>query len=113
MRTPLVITRVGASEELRRALRTEPRARAQLRLRALLAVAQGAHVPRVAQLFHVAQRALRNWVNGYNRKGLSGLRDRRGGRRCRLTARGSRTLARPPAGRADRGRWGVQPAGRG
>lgn len=85
MRTPLAITRVGALEELRRALRAARRARAQLRLRALLAVAQGEHVPRVAQLFHVAQRALRNWVNAYNRKGLAGLDDRRGGRRCRLT----------------------------
>jgi len=86
MRTPLAITRAGAVEELRIALRAEGRARAQLRLRALLAVAQGEHVPRVAQLFHVAQRALRNWVNTYNRKGVAGLRDRRGGRRCRLSA---------------------------
>jgi len=84
MRTPLAITRAGAVEELRAAVRTEAKAHGQLRLRALLAVAAGEHVPRVAQLFHVAERALRNWVNTYNRQGLARLRDRRGGRRCRL-----------------------------
>jgi transposase len=85
MRTPLRITRPGAIGELQAALRVEPRARGQLRLRALLAVARGEHVPRVAQLWGVAERAVRNWVHGYNRHGVSGLRDRRGGRRCRLS----------------------------
>jgi len=46
---------------------------------------RGAHVPRVARLLGVAERAVRNWVNGYNRRGLGGVRDRRGGRRCRLS----------------------------
>jgi len=81
----LQITREGATEELRAALRMERKPRGQLRLRALRAVAQGAHVPQVARLLDVAQRAVRNWVNRYNRHGLSGLRDRRGGRRCRLS----------------------------
>ena len=85
MRTPLAITRAGAVKELRAAVRAERQVRGQLRLRALLAVAAGEHVPRVAKLFHVAERALRNWVNTYNRQGLARLRDRRGGRRCRLS----------------------------
>jgi hypothetical protein len=57
MRPPLRITRDHALAELRGALRQTARASAQLRLRALLAVAQGEHVPGVAQLLHVAQRA--------------------------------------------------------
>jgi transposase len=85
MRTPLRITRHDAVAELRGALRQTTRVSAQLRLRALLAVAQGEHVPRVAQLLHVAQRAVRHWVHRYNRSGLEGLRDRRGGRRGRLS----------------------------
>lgn len=102
MRTPLAITRTRASKELRVAVRAETKARAQLRLRALLAVATGAHVPRVAGLWHVAERALRNWVNPYNRKGLAGLRDRRRGRRGRLGAAElaklrARLLAEPTA----------------
>ena len=36
---------------------------------------RGSHVPRVARLLGVAERAVRNWVNGYNRHGLSGVRD--------------------------------------
>lgn len=85
MRTPLRVSRKGARRELRAALRQETQARGQLRLRALLAILQGEHVPRVARLLGVAERAVRNWVNGYNRHGLGALRDRRGGRRCRLS----------------------------
>ncbi len=85
MRTPLEVTRQRAARELKAALRQETKPRGQLRLRALLAVVQGAHVPRVARLLGVAERAVRNWVNGYNHHGLSGVRDRRGGRRCRLS----------------------------
>ena len=85
MRTPLQVSRKGAARELQAALRRETKTRGQLRLRALLAVVQGEHVPRVARLLGVAERAVRNWVNGYNRHGLSGVRDRRGGRRCRLS----------------------------
>lgn len=85
MRTPLQITREYAVRELTGAIRQTLRAAAQLRLRALLAVAQGEHVPHVAQLLHVAERAVRHWVHRYNGSGLEGLRDRRGGRRCRLS----------------------------
>jgi transposase len=85
MRTPLQIGRQGAEQELKAALRSEARARGQLRLRALLAVARGEHVPQVARLLGVAERAVRNWVNRYNCHGLGGLRDRRGGRRGRLS----------------------------
>ena len=86
MRTPLRITREGAVGQLKEALRTERKPRGQLRLRALRAVARGAHVPRVAGVLGVAERAVRNWVHGFNRSGLEGLRDRRGGRRCRLSS---------------------------
>jgi transposase len=85
MRTPLQIVRDHAVRELMGAIRQTVRASAQLRLRALLAVAQGEHVPRLAQLLHVAERAVRHWVHRYNPSGLEGLRDRRGGRRCRLS----------------------------
>lgn len=85
MQTPLEVTRQRAAGELKAALRQETKPRGQLRLRALLAVVRGEHVPRVARLLGVAERAVRNWVNGYNRRGLSGVRDRRGGRRCRLS----------------------------
>lgn len=85
MRTPLEVTRKHAERELQAAVRQETKTRGQIRLRALLAVVQGEHVPRVARLLGVAERAVRNWVNGYNRHGLSGVRDRRGGRRCRLS----------------------------
>ena len=85
MRTPLRVTRKGAARERKAALRQETRARGQLRLRALLALVHGEHVPQVARLLGVAERAVRNWVNGYNHHGLGGLRDRRAGRRCRLS----------------------------
>jgi transposase len=55
-------------------------------MRAVLAVARGHHVPAVAQAMSVAERAVRNWVQRYNREGLSGLKDRRKGRQCRLSA---------------------------
>ncbi|MFN0136228.1 MAG: helix-turn-helix domain-containing protein, partial [Phycisphaerae bacterium] len=40
----------------------------------------------VAKTLGVAERAVRNWVHRYNHAGLDGLRDRRGGRKCRLSA---------------------------
>ncbi len=86
MRTPLRITRDNAIAELTGAMRKTVQAAAQLRLRALRAIARGTHVPQVAKVLHVAERAIRNWVHRYNRNGVEGLRDRRGGRRCRLSA---------------------------
>lgn len=86
MRPALKIEREGAAEELRKALRVERRPRAQVRLRALLAVLRGRHVPQVAGVLGVAERTVRNWVNAYNRRGLEGLHDGRRGRACRLTA---------------------------
>ena len=86
MRTPIGITRDGAVAELTAAIRTARKAPQERRLRALLAVAKGEHVPRVARTLSVAERAVRNWVHRYNRGGLVGLRDGRGGRKCRLSA---------------------------
>jgi transposase len=86
MRTPIGITRDSALAELSAALRVARKATQERRLRALLAVAKGEHVPRVAKMFSVAERAVRNWVHRYNRGGLDGLRDARGGRKCRLSA---------------------------
>ena len=37
-------------------------------------------------MLSVAERALRHWVHRYNDDGLTGLADRRAGRRCRLSA---------------------------
>lgn len=86
MRTPIRITRDGAVAELASAMRVARKPAQERRLRALLAVARGEHVPRVARMFSVAERAVRNWVHRYNRRGLEGMRDRRGGRKCRLSA---------------------------
>jgi transposase len=86
MRTPIGILREGAVAELTAAVRAARKASQERRLRALLAVARGEHVPRVAKVLGVAERAVRNWVHRYNRSGLTGLQDRRGGRKCRLSA---------------------------
>jgi transposase len=87
MRTPLTVTRTGAVKELTTALRREKRSVNRIRIRAVLAVAHGTHVPAVARTIFMAERAVRNWVHRYNRAGLSGLSDRRMGRQCRLSAR--------------------------
>lgn len=86
MRTPITFTRAGAIAGLTNALRTARRSAQERRWLALLAVAKGEHVPRVAKVLGVSERAVRNWVHRYNRAGLEGLRDRRGGRKCRLSA---------------------------
>lgn len=85
MRTPLTVTRAGAVKELVAGLRREKRAVNQIRMRAVLSVARGRHVPTVAESMAVAERAVRNWVHRYNRGGLAGLRDQRKGRQCRLS----------------------------
>lgn len=84
MRTPLAVTRAGAVKALAAALRGEKRSVNQIRIRAVLSVARGNHVPSVARSMSVAERAVRHWVHGYNRRGLVGLQDQRKGRRCRL-----------------------------
>ncbi len=85
MRTPLTVTRAGAVKELSAALRGEKRSVNQIRVRAVLSVARGNHVPLVARSMAVAERAVRNWVHQYNRRGLVGLQDQRKGRQCRLS----------------------------
>lgn len=85
MRTPLTVTRVGAVKELAAALRREKRSVNQIRIRAVLSVARGNHVPMVARSMSVAERAVRTWVHGYDRRGLVGLQDQRKGRQCRLS----------------------------
>lgn len=85
MRTPLKVTRSRAVKGLTAALRRERQLSTQVRLRAVLAVARGHHVPAVAEGMSVAERAVRNWVHRYNREGLAGLQDRRRGRQCRLS----------------------------
>jgi len=56
MRTPLTVTRAGAVKELTAALCREKRSVKQIRIRAVLAVAKGDHVPTVAQSMSVAER---------------------------------------------------------
>ena len=92
MRTPLQVTRAAAVNELTDGLRRERRSVDRVRFRAVLAVLQGAHVPAVAKMFSVAERAVRNWVHRYNTRGPVGLRDRRTGRRCRLSAEQQKRL---------------------
>lgn len=86
MRTPLTVARASAVKELAAALRREKRSVNQIRIRAVLSVARGNHVPMVAKWMSVAERAVRNWVHRYNRRGLFGLQDQRKGRPCRLSA---------------------------
>lgn len=86
MGTPLKVERRGAVAELAARLRVKKRAVNQVRLRAVLAVARGEHVPGVAKAFSVAERAVRNWVHRYHEFGVSGLQDGRTGRRCQLSA---------------------------
>ncbi len=85
MRTPLTVTRASAVKELAAALRREKRSVNQIRIRAVLSVARGDHVPRVARSMSLAERAVRNWVHEYNRGGVVGLQDQRKGRQCRLS----------------------------
>ena len=86
MRTPLKVEREGAVAELAASLKAEKRAVNQVRLRAVLGVARGEHVPAVARALSVGERAVRNWVHRYNESGLSGLQDGRRGRECQLSA---------------------------
>ncbi|MHC4063751.1 MAG: hypothetical protein ACYSUI_04535 [Planctomycetota bacterium] len=60
MRTPLTVTRARAVKGLSAALPRERRLANQVRLRAVLAVAWGHHVPAVAGAMSVAERAVRN-----------------------------------------------------
>lgn len=85
MRTPLKVEREGAVAELAAYVKAEKRAVNQVRLRAILLVARGAHVPAVAEALSVGERAVREWVHRYNESGVDGLRDARMGRRCRLS----------------------------
>lgn len=85
MRTPLTVTRTGALKELAGALRREKRSVNQIRIRAVLSVARGNNVPVVSRSIAVAERAVRNWVHRYNRRGPDGLQDQRKGRQCRLS----------------------------
>ena len=86
MRTPLKVERAGAVTELAAGLRIEKRSVNQIRLRAVLTVARGEHVPAVAKALSVGERAIRNWVHAYNESGVEGLADKRAGRVCRLSA---------------------------
>jgi len=86
MRTPLKVEREGAVAELAAYVKAEKRAVNQVRLRAILLVARGEHVPAVAEALSVGERAVREWVHRYNESGVDGLRDARTGRRCRLSA---------------------------
>lgn len=86
MRTPLKVEREGAAAELAACVKAEKRAVNQMRLRAILLVARGEHVPAVAAALSVGERAVRDWVHRYNKSGIGGLQDGRTGRRCRLSA---------------------------
>lgn len=86
MRTPLKVERGGAVAELAACVKAEKRAVNQVRLRAVLLVARGEHVPTVAKALSIGERAVRNWVHGYNDSGVGGLQDGRRGRRCQLSA---------------------------
>ena len=92
MRTPLKVDRAGAVGELTAGLRQEKRSVNQIRLRAVLAVARGEHVPAVAQALSVGERAVRNWVHIYNESGIEDLADKRAGRVCRLSAEDQKRL---------------------
>lgn len=84
MSAPLKVTRAGAEEELRQALRSEKKALNQNRIRAVYSVALGKKIPEVAKSMLLSERAVRNWVHWYEDEGVNGLWDGRTGRKCRL-----------------------------
>jgi len=85
MSAPLKVTRLGAAEDLRQSLKKEKRTVNQIRIRAVLAIAQGGRVPAVAKAISASERAIRNWVHLYECEALDGILDHRTGRQCRLS----------------------------
>jgi len=95
MRTPIHVTRKDGEKELAAALKDKSLANAHIRIRAVLAIAGGRRVPDIAKTLSVEQRTIRNWAYQYNRCGLEGLHDHRGGKRkCRLNAAQQEVLKR-------------------
>lgn len=94
MRTPLIVTRRNAIGELNQALKRKHSARTQIRIRAVLAVAKGWNVPKVAQALTLKERAIRNWIHHYNQCGLEGLRDHLQGRAAKLSSSQKEQLQR-------------------
>jgi transposase len=68
-------------ETLRQLERRELDARRAKRLRIIILAIQGFTAPSIALTLDVSRRAIQEWVERYNREGLQGLNDRRGGNR--------------------------------
>jgi transposase len=68
-------------EALLRLEKKEPQARRAKRLRIIILAIQGFTAPAIALSLGLSRRAVQEWVERFNREGLQGLCDRRGGRR--------------------------------
>ena len=80
-------------ETLRRLEKKEKDARRAKRLRIIILAVQGFTAPSIALTLDLSRRDVQLWVERYNREGLQGLEDRRGGnRRDSLTDEEKATL---------------------
>jgi transposase len=61
-------------------------ARKHTRLRAVILAKQGWMASQIAEALGVSVRTIQQWVGDYNRQGLDGLKDRRGGNHRYLTS---------------------------
>lgn len=71
---------------LQQVARKEKHAARRIRLQIIILARQGQTAPQIAQALSVSRRSLQEWVRRYNRSGLEGLQDRRGGNHRHLSA---------------------------
>jgi len=80
----LKVTR-STPEEIRTLLRKDEKFMIGVRLYAVYQVARGASSRELRQTYNVSFKSVCNWVNGFNKLGLEGLKDKpRSGRKPRL-----------------------------
>lgn len=80
----LKVTRL-TPEEIRILLRKDEKFMIGVRLYAVYQVAQGASSRELLKTYNVSYKSVCNWVNGFNKLGLEGLKDKpRSGRKPRL-----------------------------
>ncbi len=70
-----------ALEELKRRARSESHAGRHLKLRAVILADEGWIAMQIAEALGKSVRTIQQWIGDYNRLGLDGLQDRRGGNR--------------------------------
>lgn len=73
------------AEELKGRARNESHAGRHLRLRAVILAHEGWTAMQIAEALGKSVRTIQQWIGDYNRQGLDGLKDRRGGNRRYLS----------------------------